>query len=117
MPSDDTPPSRRNRLRVSSMEPAGWCAGDGTVPYVGERVFSVGGEAEVVRVLGRTGDGSRLLELRLANGSKTPYFAASSNLLRRSEEEGDAAPGEAGPARPREQLIGGSTDMLAGSDR
>jgi hypothetical protein len=36
----------------------------------------------VVKVLGRTGDGSRLLELKLKNvaGAK-PFFAAASNVL------------------------------------
>ncbi|MGD8362884.1 MAG: hypothetical protein PVJ04_15765 [Gemmatimonadota bacterium] len=41
----------------------------------------VEGEAEVVRVCGRVGDGSRLLELRLPDRPKVPFFAASSNVL------------------------------------
>ena len=117
MPSGGTAPSKRINLRVSSMEQPGWCAGDGTVPSVGERVFSVDGEAEVVRVLGRTSDGSRLLELRLATGSKPPYFAASSNLLRRSAKGSDVTSREPGPTHPRDQVIGGSpVDMIGEPD-
>ena len=37
--------------------------------------------AEVIHVLGKTGDGSRLLELRLLNGSKSLFHAAASNVL------------------------------------
>jgi hypothetical protein len=37
--------------------------------------------AEVVKVLGKTGDGSRLLELRLPDTSAKPFFAAASNVL------------------------------------
>jgi hypothetical protein len=48
---------------------------------VGENVQCIEGEAEVVKLLGRTGDGSRLLELRLPDRPKQPFFAASSNVL------------------------------------
>jgi hypothetical protein len=37
--------------------------------------------AQVVRVLGKTGDGSRLLELKLPDTSAKPFFAAASNVL------------------------------------
>jgi hypothetical protein len=86
--------SMRDRLRVTSMDLPGWSVGDALAPRVGESVFCVDGQATVVRVLGRTGDGSRLLELHLAFGPKMPYFAAASNVLRRSaENEGNAATG------------------------
>jgi hypothetical protein len=37
--------------------------------------------AEVVRVAGKTGDGSRLLELRLLEKEAPPFYAAASNVL------------------------------------
>jgi hypothetical protein len=89
--------SMRARLRVTSMDLPGWSVVDALPPSVGESVFCVDGQATVVRILGRTGDGSRLLELHLAFGPKAPYFAAASNVLRRSaENEEDAAMGRGG---------------------
>lgn len=74
----------RDSLRISSVEPAGWCDAGGRVPSVGEYVYCTNGPAEVVRVLGRTSDGSRLLELRCVDQPQ-PFFAASSNVLLRSD--------------------------------
>jgi hypothetical protein len=37
--------------------------------------------AEVVRVLGKTGNGSRLLQLRLLDRTAPPFHAAASNVL------------------------------------
>ena len=74
---------RRDTLSVTSVEHPGWKAGEGRIPRVGEAVCCAEGEAEVVRLLGRTGDGGRLLELRLPDRPKAPYFAASSNVLSR----------------------------------
>ncbi len=39
-----------------------------------------GGEGTVVSIQGKTGDGSRLLQIRLEE-TKAPFFAASSNVL------------------------------------
>jgi hypothetical protein len=72
---------RRDSLSISSVHLAGWRTGSGRIPRVGESVHCVEGEAEVVRVCGRVGDGSRLLELRLPDRPKVPFFAASSNVL------------------------------------
>ena len=85
------------------MDRPGWCVVDALAPRVGESVLCVDGQATVVRILGRTGDGSHLLELHLTFGPKAPYFAAASNVLRRSaeHEEDDAT----GPGR-RNGLIG-----------
>jgi len=89
--------SMRNRLRVTSMDVPGWSVVDARAPRVGESVFCVDGQATVVRILGRTGDGSRLLELHLTSGPEAPYFVASSNVLRRSaENEEDPAMGRGG---------------------
>ena len=72
----------RDSLRISSVEPQGWSPASGRLPRVGEQVYCTDGLATVVRVLGRTSDGSRLLELR-CNEHSQPFFAASSNILLR----------------------------------
>ena len=79
----------RELLQIESIERPGWFSGSGRIPLVGESVHCVGGQAEVVRVLGRTGDGSRLLELRLPERPKQPFFAASSNVLLQSDPTQD----------------------------
>ena len=76
----------REDLRISSIERPGWHASPGRVPEVGDRVYCVDGQAEVTRVLGKTSDGSRLLELRCESRPQ-PFFAASSNILFRSEDD------------------------------
>ena len=100
---------RRDSLRVTAVDRPGWCVGDGSTPLVGESVFCVDGEAEVVRVLGRTGNGGRLLELTLAHGPKTPYFAAASNVLRRLEPVEDVTYLEETPADPPGMIGKGTT--------
>ena len=76
---------RRESLQIESVEKPGWATGSGRVPRVGETVQCVEGQAEVVKVLGRVSDGSRLLELRLPDRPKEPFFAASSNILLQSD--------------------------------
>lgn len=76
-------PSRvsRESLRISSVNPPGWQpATPGHVPSAGEMVYCTEGPAEVVRLLGRTSDGSRLMELRCATRPQA-FFASSSNVL------------------------------------
>ena len=74
---------RVDSLKMVSGDHPGWHAPvEGLVPKVGDRVLCVDGEAEVTQVLGRTGDGSRLLELCLPDRPKHhPFFASSSNVL------------------------------------
>lgn len=57
-----------------------WPSGGVRVPAVGEQVLCTAGIAEVVKLLGKTGDGSRLLELRLLQAGGKPFFAAASNV-------------------------------------
>jgi hypothetical protein len=65
MSQNDTSRVSRESLRISSTEPPGWQQpAAGYVPNKGDIVYCTQGPAEVVRVLGRTSDGSRLLELR-----------------------------------------------------
>ncbi len=69
------------KLQVASLERPGWHSGSERMPRVGENVQCIEGDAEVVKLLGRTSDGSRLLELRLPDRPKQPFFASSSNVL------------------------------------
>lgn len=76
--------SRRIRdtdLVVSEEQRPGWVSGKERGVHVGDEVFCVGGEGKVAALLGKTGDGSRLLEIRLTDPSARPFFAAASNVL------------------------------------
>jgi hypothetical protein len=85
MSKSDTSRVSRDSLRISSHDTAGWQPLEsGQVPEVGELVHCTEGIARVVRVLGRTSDGSRLLELRCTDRAQ-PFFAASSNVLVRDD--------------------------------
>lgn len=58
-----------------------WISALEKTPCVGEIVMCTGGLAEVIKVRGKTGDGSRLVELKLVEGGAPPFFAACSNIL------------------------------------
>ena len=83
VPQKDTSRVPRDSVRISAVDEPGWEAVAGRIPAVGERVWCVEGPAEVVKLCGRISDGSRLIELRLADRPSTPFFAASSNVLMR----------------------------------
>lgn len=68
-------------LKVDQALWPGWVDGADQLPVVGDEVKCAEGTAQVVRVLGKTGDGSRLLELVLPDRLKHPFFAAASNVL------------------------------------
>lgn len=69
-------------LYVNAEDRPGWLTGEERLPHVGEQVYCAGGVGEVAAVLGKTGDGSRLLEIRLADHPKPrSFFAAASNVL------------------------------------
>lgn len=67
--------------RIDRAARPGWVTGDVCEPRVGDEVYCTAGSGSVLRVHGRTGNGSRLLEVSLANGVKAPFFVASSNVL------------------------------------
>lgn len=67
-------------FRVSDGDRPGWVRGNVRSPAVGETVYCAGGEGTVVSVRGMTGDGSRLVEIRLA-ATAAPFYAAGSNVL------------------------------------
>lgn len=68
-------------MYVSTEARPGWMTAESRLPSVGEEVYCAGGAGKVVAVRGRTGDGSRLLEIQLAERDAKPFFAAASNVL------------------------------------
>ena len=80
MTKPETSDAPRESLRITSVEPPGWEPAAGRLPHVGEHVYCTEGPAQVVKLLGRTSDGSRLLELRCTDRAQ-PFFASSSNVL------------------------------------
>ena len=58
----------------------------GRVPTVGQFVYCLGGPAKVLKVLGRTGDGCRVLELRCED-RREAFFASSGNVLLQATTE------------------------------
>ncbi len=68
-------------LYVNPEDRPGWLTGEERLPTVGEQVYCAGGSGEVAAVLGKTGDGSRLLEIRLSDPKPRSFFAAASNVL------------------------------------
>ncbi|HEX6133717.1 MAG TPA: hypothetical protein VFZ24_07135 [Longimicrobiales bacterium] len=68
-------------LSIDGSNHPGWVNGTSRAVQVGEEVLCTAGLASVVRVHGKTGDGSRLLELQLREGKHPPFFARASNVL------------------------------------
>jgi hypothetical protein len=81
MLSDSTRRMSRDELSVRRDTHPDWATAAERLPTVGEEVFCAEGYADVVRVLGKTGDGSRLLELRVNGVKPHTFFAAASNVL------------------------------------
>lgn len=71
---------RGDCFRVDPEHRPGWVRGSERIPEVGETVYCAGGEGTMAAVHGKTGDGSRLLQIRLAD-VKAPFYAAASNVL------------------------------------
>ena len=72
-------PRRPEDVRVDPVLQPGWITALERLPTPGERVYCAGGQAEVVRLLGKTESG-RLIELKLPD-QRTPFFASASNVL------------------------------------
>lgn len=66
---------------TTSEERPDWVSATTRLPAVGEQVCCAEGMAEVSKILGKTSDGSRLLELILPDRPRHPFFAAASNVL------------------------------------
>lgn len=67
--------------RIDRNARPGWPTGAECAPEVGDVVYCTAGLGTVLRVLGRTGNGSRLLELRIPADGKISFFASGSNVL------------------------------------
>lgn len=93
-------------LHVDCDARPGWISGQARLPSVGEEVYCAAGAGEVRAILGKTGDGSRLLEIRLPEPSSKPYFAAASNV------RVVAIPGS-GPREPSRPALDGSEPFPA----
>jgi hypothetical protein len=72
---------RADDLTINREAQPEWKSGVEKLPCVGELVMCTGGMAEVVKLHGKTSDGSRLLELRLVAEKAPPFYAAASNVL------------------------------------
>jgi hypothetical protein len=68
-------------LNVNADNHPGWVPAPNRALTVGEQVWCTGGEGVVSAVLGKTSDGSRLLEIKLSDPTARPFFAAASNVL------------------------------------
>jgi hypothetical protein len=68
-------------LRIDRSARPDWATGLEQLPAVGQRVYCTAGMAEVVGVLGKTGNGSRLLQLRLIDRTAPTFHVAASNIL------------------------------------
>ena len=72
---------RANDFRISEEDRPGWVRATVRTPSLGEEVFCAGGAGTIAGLHGKTGDGSRLLQIRLDGDSSPPFFAAASNVL------------------------------------
>lgn len=80
--SNSTRRIARETMQVAeSVERPDWVPATERLPTVGEDVQCAEGMGQVVRLLGKTGDGSRLIELELPGRPRQPFFVAASNLL------------------------------------
>jgi hypothetical protein len=80
MKSNSARSLRGDDFRVLPEHRPGWVRGSDRIPQVGETVYCAAGEGTMAALLGKTGDGSRLLQIHLAD-VKAPFFAAASNVL------------------------------------
>lgn len=72
---------RTEDFRVRPAERPGWVAGTMRLPRQGEEIFCAAGSGKVTALHGKTGDGSRLLQIELPDPALRPFFAAASNVL------------------------------------
>lgn len=72
---------RKEDFRVDPAGRPGWVPGTMRLPREGEAVFCAAGLGTVKSLGGRTGDGSRLLQILLGSAATAPFFAAASNVL------------------------------------
>ncbi len=68
-------------FRVRLTDRPGWVWGTARLPQQGEEIFCAAGMGTVTALHGKTGDGSRLVQIGLENAVRRPFFAAASNVL------------------------------------
>lgn len=94
-PAQPARPRGAHDLRVDQSKHPGWTTAVERLPAAGEHVQTFEGKATVIRILGRTSSGGRLLELRMLDGRTAPFFAAAANVMVQplggSEDHGDGA--------------------------
>lgn len=72
---------RVEEYQVSPLDRPGWVRGSTRPLAIGDEVYCAAGEGTVASVRGRTGDGSRLLQIQLSDEQAAPFYAAASNVL------------------------------------
>jgi hypothetical protein len=72
---------RNADLLVDANAHPGWVRASERLPLRGETVLCTEGAAAVVRILGKTDSGGRLLELSVSDGRRQPFFAAAENVM------------------------------------
>jgi hypothetical protein len=94
---------RAEDFRVRPEDRPGWVRGTTRLPREGEEIFCAAGHGTVTALHGKTGDGSRLVQIGLDGATKHPFYAAASNvLLPPADDTGSAVAGTVGvgPAAP-----------------
>jgi hypothetical protein len=76
-------------LHVNKLAQPDWSTGNENQLAAGDIVLCTEGLAQILKVRGKTGDGSRLLELRLVEGDQHPFYAAASNVLMKPRVEAE----------------------------
>ena len=87
---------KSRKLRVDPTRSPGWVGGAERLPRPGERIHTHEGTGVVLRILNKTADGGRVIEVSMDDGRKHPFFAASANVRVRplapeSPDSGDGA--------------------------
>jgi hypothetical protein len=72
---------RADDFRVRLEDRPGWVWGTTRLPLAGEEIYCAAGEGTVTALHGKTGDGSRLVQVGIIGRDKHPFFAAASNVL------------------------------------
>lgn len=107
LPYRTTTALRVEDFRVRLTDRPGWVRGTARLPQQGEEIFCAAGMGTVTALHGKTGDGSRLVQIGLASAAQHPFFAAASNVLLRpaaaavpeaGARNGSGAPSTAEPA-------------------
>lgn len=88
----------RRSLRVDPEQSPGWVGGSERLPDPGERIHTHEGTGVVVRILHKTADGGRVLEVSMDDGRKQPFFAATANVRVRPLVPDEPSASDVGPA-------------------